>query len=147
MVFIGYYLFASLIYLPTFERQLQADALRKLLEQVSARLRAFFGGSLLVFLVTGTYLMLINKNYLGLGNFFANPWSTLMVIKHVLMLQRPVLRPRAPKASRGVRPEAERDGTGRRCGCLRYARESASRRPEECHRRYWGPRHAEAQKT
>jgi uncharacterized membrane protein len=86
IVFVGYYLFTSLIYLPVFESQMRANALRHLLEQVSARLRPFFGGSLLIFLITGTHLMLINKNYLGLGNFFANPWSVLMIIKHVLVL-------------------------------------------------------------
>lgn len=86
IVFIGYYLFTSLIYLPVLERSMQAGALRDLLEHVSARLRPFFGGSLLIFLVTGTHLMLINKNYLGLGNFFANPWTVLIVIKHVLVL-------------------------------------------------------------
>ena len=86
IVFIGYYLFTSLIYLPVIERFMQANALRDLLEQVSARLRPFFGGSLLIFLVTGTHLMLINENYQGLGNFFANPWSVLIVIKHVLVL-------------------------------------------------------------
>jgi uncharacterized membrane protein len=86
VVFVGYYLFTGLIYLPVFERCLQANALRDILEQVSARLRPFFGGSLLIFLITGTYLMLINRNYLGLGNFFANPWSVLIIIKHVLIL-------------------------------------------------------------
>ena len=67
IVMIGYYVFTGLIFLPIFERQLQANALRDLLEQVSARLRPFFGGSLLILLVTGTHLMLINKNYMGLG--------------------------------------------------------------------------------
>jgi uncharacterized membrane protein len=86
IVFIGYYLLTGLIYLPVLERQMQANALRDLLEQVSARLRPFFGGSLLIFLVTGTHLMLINKNYLGFGNIFGNPWSVLIVIKHVLVL-------------------------------------------------------------
>jgi uncharacterized membrane protein len=86
IVFIGYYLFTGLIYLPVLEHRMQADDLRGLLEQVSARLRPYFGGSLLIFLVTGTHLMLINKNYQGLGNFFANPWSALIVIKHVLVL-------------------------------------------------------------
>jgi uncharacterized membrane protein len=86
IVMVGYFVFASLIYLPVLARQMQANALRDLLEQVSARLRPFFGGSLLIFLVTGTHLMLINENYLGLGNFFANPWSVLIVIKHVLVL-------------------------------------------------------------
>jgi uncharacterized membrane protein len=65
---------------------MQANALRNLLEQISARLRPFFGGSLLIFLVTGTHLMLINENYLGLGNFFGNLWSILIVIKHGLVL-------------------------------------------------------------
>ncbi len=86
IVMVGYFVFASLIYLPVFERRMQADALRDLLEQISARLRPLFGGSLLIFLVTGTHLMLINENYLGLGNFFGNPWSALIVIKHVLVL-------------------------------------------------------------
>lgn len=86
IVMIGYYVFTCLIYLPVLERKMQANALRDLLEQVSARLQPYFGGSLLVFLVTGTYLMLINKNYHGLGHFFSNPWSALIVIKHVLVL-------------------------------------------------------------
>jgi uncharacterized membrane protein len=86
IVFIGYYLFTALIYLPVLERHMQANALRGLLEGISARLRPFFGGSLLIFLVTGTYLMLINQHYLGLGRFFVNPWSALMVIKHGLVL-------------------------------------------------------------
>ena len=86
IVMVGYFVFASLIYLPVLARQMQANALRDLLEQVSARLRPFFGGSLFIFLVTGTHLMLINEDYLGLGNFFANPWSILIVLKHVLVL-------------------------------------------------------------
>jgi uncharacterized membrane protein len=86
IVMIGHYMFTRLIYLPVFERQLQANALRELLEQLSARLRPFFGGSLLIFLVTGTYLMLINEQYLGLGHFFSNRWSALMVLKHGLVL-------------------------------------------------------------
>ena len=86
IVFIGYYIFLCLIYLPMFERQMQPNALRDLLEKISTRLRPFFGGSLLIFLVTGTYLMLINKNYLGLGHFFGNLWSSLIVIKHGLFL-------------------------------------------------------------
>ena len=86
VVFIGYYLFLGQIYLPIFERQAKGKALRELLEEVSRRLRPYFGGSLLVFVVTGTYLMVINKDYLGLGDFFGNAWSVLIVTKHVLVL-------------------------------------------------------------
>jgi uncharacterized membrane protein len=86
IVLVGYFPFTGLIYLPVLERQMQPNALRAMFEQVSARLRPFFGGSLLIILVTGTYLMLTNKSYLGLGHFFANPWSSLIVIKHFLVL-------------------------------------------------------------
>jgi uncharacterized membrane protein len=86
IIMIGYYVFTGLIYLPILGRQMQADALRDLLERVSARLRPYFGASLLIFLVTGTHLMLINESYLGLGNFFGNSWSVLIVVKHVLVL-------------------------------------------------------------
>lgn len=86
IVMIGYFIFSSRIYLPVLERQMRANALREMLEKISIRLKPFFGGSLLIFLVTGTHLMLINEDYLGLGNFFANAWSILIVIKHVLVV-------------------------------------------------------------
>ena len=86
IVFIGHYLFLYLVYLPVLERQAQGNALRAVLEAVSGRLRPYFGGALLIFLVTGTYLMLINDGYLGLGNFFGNAWSALIVIKHGLVV-------------------------------------------------------------
>jgi len=41
---------------------------------------------LLVLLLTGFHLMLVNESYEGLGRFFANPWSILIVVKHVLVL-------------------------------------------------------------
>ena len=86
IVMVGYFPFAGLIYLPVFQRRMPANALRELLEQVSTRFQPFFGGALLIFLVTGTHLMLMDQNYLGLGNFFGNPWSVLIVTKHVLVL-------------------------------------------------------------
>lgn len=86
VVFIGHFLFLSLVYLPVLERQAQGSALRELLEQVSSRLRPFFGASLLIFVVTGSHLMLINEDYGGLGDFFGNAWSTLIVVKHVLLV-------------------------------------------------------------
>jgi uncharacterized membrane protein len=86
IVMIGYYLFTCLIFLPVFEKQMQGTALREMLERVSSRLRPFFGGSLLIFIITGTHLMMINESYLGLGNFFGNSWSILIVVKHVLVL-------------------------------------------------------------
>lgn len=98
IVMVGHYLFIGLIYLPVFEGRMRANALCELLEQVSTRLRPYFGGSLLIFLATGTYLMLINQEYLGLGHFFENTWSALIVIKHVLVLAFLVLAIYAERA-------------------------------------------------
>ncbi len=86
VVFVGHYVFLTLVYLPVLERRTNCDQLRELLVQVTGRLRPYFGGSLLVFLVTGTYLMFANPQYLGLGNFFGNAWSVLLVTKHVLVV-------------------------------------------------------------
>jgi uncharacterized membrane protein len=73
VVFIGYYFFTDLIFLPALEASMQVNRLRDLLEQVSIRLRPYFGGALLILLVPGTYPIVINQSYLGLGNFFGNP--------------------------------------------------------------------------
>lgn len=41
--------------------------------------------SLLVFILTGVYLLLIDSNYLGIGNF-SNPWAVLMLVKHIVVV-------------------------------------------------------------
>jgi uncharacterized membrane protein len=86
LIMVGYYVFTCLIFIPVLERRFQVNDLRDILKQVADRLQPYFGAALLIFLVTGTYLMLINQSYLGLGRFFANPWSVLIVVKHVLVL-------------------------------------------------------------
>lgn len=35
---------------------------------------------------TGTFLLVVDPNYDGLGNFFASTWTTLMLVKHVLVV-------------------------------------------------------------
>ncbi len=85
VIMIGHYVLLSLVYLPAFESQIQGVALGKLFEAISARMRPFFGGSLLIFIVTGVYLMFVNENYLGFGDF-GNLWGILIVVKHVLAI-------------------------------------------------------------
>jgi uncharacterized membrane protein len=107
-VFVGYYIFADLIYLPILASQMQAGSLAALLKRVTARTQPFFGAALLVFLVTGTYLMLTNQSYIGLGHFFANPWSSLIVIKHFLVFVFLVL---AVYSERAYLPRIRDDNT------------------------------------
>jgi uncharacterized membrane protein len=110
VVFVGHYFFLSLVYLPIFEHHAQGKALRELLEEGSGRLRPYFGSSLLIFIITGMYLMMINEDYLGLGDFFGNAWSVLIVVKHVIVLAFLVLAIYSERAIMGKisdeRPQA-----------------------------------------
>jgi uncharacterized membrane protein len=82
IVFIGHYLLMSLIYLPALSTVDQAG---RALGEMSHGSRAWLYGSILVFAATGVHLMLIDPNYLGIGNF-SNPWAVLMLIKHILII-------------------------------------------------------------
>jgi uncharacterized membrane protein len=82
IIFIGHYVLMSLIYLPALSK---LDNGAKALGEMSAHSRRWMYGSILVFAVTGVHLMLIDPNYLGIGNF-SNPWALLMLIKHLVIV-------------------------------------------------------------
>lgn len=79
VVFIGHYLLLSTIYLPALANN------GTILSEISKRSRSWLYISLGIFLVTGTYLTLIDPNYLGIGNF-GNLWAILMLVKHLLIV-------------------------------------------------------------
>jgi uncharacterized membrane protein len=82
IIFIGHYLLMSLIYLPALSNTDQAG---KALGEMSHRSRRWLYISILVFIVTGVHLMLVDPNYLGIGNF-SNPWALLMLVKHIVIV-------------------------------------------------------------
>jgi uncharacterized membrane protein len=82
VVLIGHYLLLSVIYLPVLA---QAKGGGAMLSAISKRSRVWLYSSLLVFAITGIHLTVADANYLSLGNF-GNPWSILMLGKHVLVL-------------------------------------------------------------
>jgi uncharacterized membrane protein len=82
IVFIGHFMLTSLIYLPALSTM---DNGGKALGEMSRRSRRWLYGSILVFFVTGVHLMLVDPNYMGIGNF-SNPWAMLMLIKHIIIL-------------------------------------------------------------
>lgn len=77
---IGYYLLLIMIFIPTL-----SNGGETYLSEISRRSRAWLYLSLGVFLLTGFYLMLVDANYMGIGKF-NNPWSILMLVKHLLIL-------------------------------------------------------------
>ncbi len=77
-VLIGHYLLLSVIYLPVLAKNGPA------LSEISKRSRSWLYIALLIFAVTGTYLMLIDSGYLGFMNF-SNFWGMMMFTKHILV--------------------------------------------------------------
>jgi uncharacterized membrane protein len=83
-VFIGHYLLLALIYLPAI-RQNTLDVTGPILSGISRQSRRWLYASLVIFMLTGVYLMFADPNYLGVGNF-GNFWSTMMLLKHIVIL-------------------------------------------------------------
>jgi uncharacterized membrane protein len=83
-VFIGHYLLLAVLYLPAM-RQNTLDVIGPILSAISRQSRLWMYVSLVVFMITGIYLMFADPNYLGVGNF-GNIWSIMMLVKHILIL-------------------------------------------------------------
>jgi uncharacterized membrane protein len=85
VVLIGHYLLLAVIYLPAFKSSPVNPASGAILSEISKRSRSWMYASLVIFIVTGTYVMFVDPNYLGIGQF-NNAWSILMLVKHILII-------------------------------------------------------------
>lgn len=84
VIFIGHFVLLSLIYLPAFAKA-KGEIAGPILSDVSKRSRPWMYTSLLIFMVTGIYLMIVDPNYRGVGDF-GNPWAVAMLVKHILIV-------------------------------------------------------------
>ncbi len=80
-IFIGYFVLLAIIFLPVLSKSGNGSAL----SEVSKRSRPWMYVSLIIFMITGIYLMVIDPNYMGVGNF-SNIWAIMMLIKHILIV-------------------------------------------------------------
>ena len=80
VLLIGHYFLLSVIYLPVLEK-----GGGTFLSQISKRSRPWMYISLVIFMVTGIYLMFADPNYRGVGDF-GNFWSVMMLVKHLLIV-------------------------------------------------------------
>ena len=81
VIFVGHYVLLALIYLPVLSKTENGTAL----SEISKRSRSWLYASLLVFIITGIYLMIVDSNYLGFADF-GNFWGIVMLVKHVLII-------------------------------------------------------------
>ena len=81
VVFIGHFVLLAVIYLPVLAKSGNGSVL----SEISKRSRSWMYASLIIFIVTGIYLMIVDPNYRGVGNF-SNLWAVMMLIKHILIV-------------------------------------------------------------
>jgi uncharacterized membrane protein len=82
----GYYGILGRVILPALERSLDGSAQAKALMAVERRAIPLVLLSVVMFTATGTYLLIINVHYAGVGNFFATTWTALMLVKHAFVI-------------------------------------------------------------
>ncbi len=80
----GYYGILARIVLPALERSLDGTTLGRTLLTIERRAVPLLLVGVVLFLVTGTYLLLIDPAYEGLGAIRGS-WSTLMLVKHLVV--------------------------------------------------------------
>ncbi len=82
----GYYGILGRIVLPALERSLGRPAMPVALLAIERRAAPLVVVSAVLFTLTGTYLLVVDPQYAGLGNVTASSWTLLMLAKHVLVI-------------------------------------------------------------
>jgi uncharacterized membrane protein len=69
-----------------FRQHISEAARAEFIEAFRKRYLAITWAAIAVFIVTGVVLMETDENYPGLAQFFASDWSTLVTIKHLIVI-------------------------------------------------------------
>lgn len=82
----GYYGVLGRMVIPALGRSMDGPMRGDVIAAIERRAVPLVLLSMALFVVTGSYLLVVDPRYDGLGNFFANPWTTLMLVKHVVVI-------------------------------------------------------------
>jgi len=88
---VGYYGILGRVILPALRGSLAGPVLGNTLMTVERRARPLLLLSVGLFVATGAFLLLADDQSEGIGNFFATTWTTLMLVKHGLIVVMVVL--------------------------------------------------------
>lgn len=81
----GYYGILARMILPGLKRSLDLPAQVATVRAIEGRALPLVLLSVVLFVVTGTYLLVTDPQYAGLGNL-GSTWATLMLVKHLLVV-------------------------------------------------------------
>jgi uncharacterized membrane protein len=82
----GYYGILGRILIPALRRSLDPATEAVTLAAIERRALPLVIVSTAMFVVTGSYLLVVDSSYAGLGNVFANTWTVLMLAKHLVVI-------------------------------------------------------------
>jgi uncharacterized membrane protein len=85
VIMFGFYGVFGQIVMPALERALDGPALGRAVAMVERRAAPFMVLSVISFTISGAYLLAIDEEFAGLGNFRGSTWNTLMLVKHGLV--------------------------------------------------------------
>ncbi|MFN8519559.1 MAG: CopD family protein [Chloroflexota bacterium] len=81
----GYYVILARVILPGLVATLDGPAVGRTLLMVERRALPLLVVAIILFATTGTYLMLTDPSYHGLGAI-RDPWSSMMLLKHLVVV-------------------------------------------------------------
>lgn len=87
---VGYYGILGRVILPGLRRSLDDSTRASVLVAIERRALPLVVIAVGLFAATGAYLLLIDDQYAGLGNF-SSTWAALMLVKHLLVIVMVVL--------------------------------------------------------
>ncbi len=87
---VGYYGILGRVILPALHRSLDDATRASVLVAIERRAAPLVILAVALFVATGAYLLLVDDQYAGLGNF-SSTWAALMLVKHLLVIVMVVL--------------------------------------------------------
>lgn len=85
VVVLGYYGILGRVILPALRKSLDGPALGRAVVAVERQAVPLVVLSVVLFTISGAYLLLVDDQFVGIGRYFESSWSTLMLIKHLLV--------------------------------------------------------------
>ena len=108
---LGYYGIMSRIVLPALGRSLAGPTLAGVVQTIERRALPIVLAGIVTFIITGIYLLVRDGRYAGVGSF-ASTWSTLMLVKHLVIVAMVALGVGIDRLAAGL-PNTSEAGLGR----------------------------------
>jgi uncharacterized membrane protein len=86
VIWIGHMFNALILFSPLASTYINKDVYGDFIAEYRRKDQPVALSCIVLFIITGIFLMLFDSQYEGVGNVFANTWSIMLFIKHLLVL-------------------------------------------------------------